>query len=356
MSPGCMARRQGMYRATAILLLTLCATQFALAQAPEQPGGGNMPAGLAQKQAFVQGLVENTSAIERFQTSQDVEAINLVFFAKDSQASAIARLKNGDFAGAEKLLNEAISRWILLLSLRMHSADSVALGAKQRVERVYASRGQPPDTEAFTARLRVESKRLQENHEKLQGSIEFLETPYRDYVKRAGRSPVGVPLIEDRELARFAERMSETKMHTAMGRNDGALRSLSNVAQLVRSAMNRLLNSVTVDYTMKFESLAEEYAYELKRNSSYLELIPLVIIEFKPTDDETPIIGKLVKENYLAIEQAREYAEKQDYQRALTTVYAATGFLELALCTAGLVAPYVWLSPYDWQSLLDSGI
>lgn len=327
------AKLEGICPAAAIFLLTLCVTQFAFAQAPVQPGGGNIQAGLAQKQAFVHGLAENASAAERMRASHDAEALSLVALAKDNYASALAGLKNGDSAGAEKQLNEVMSRWILLLSLRMHSTDSVALAVKQRVE----------------------SKKLLESYEKLLESVEFLEISYRGYVKRAGLSPVAASLSENPELARFAEGMAEARMHASMGRMDGALRALSNVAQLMRSAMNRVLDSVAVDYTMKFETLAEEYAYELERSRSYLELVPLAIAEFKPAEDKKLTIGNLVEQNRLAIEQAREYAGQRDYHRALATVYAGMGFLELALSTAGLVAPYVWLSPYDWQLGPDSG-
>lgn len=334
MNPVHTARPEGVRWAAAIFLLTLCVTQIAFAQAPVQPGDGNIPAGLAQKQAFVHGLVENSSAAERIHANHDAEALSLAALAKDNYASALAGLRNGDFADAEKQLNEAMSKWMLLLSLRMHSTDSVAFAVKQRVE----------------------NKKLLESYEKLLGSVEFLETSYRGYLKRVGLSPAAASLSEDAELARFAEGMAEVRMHASMGRVDSALQTLSNVAQLMRSAMNRVLGSVTVDYTMKFKTLSEEYAYELERNRSYLELVPLAVTEFKPTDDEKLTIGKLVEQNRLAIEQAREYAGQQEYDRALAAVYAGMGLLELALSTAGLVAPYVWLPPYDWQSWADSGI
>jgi len=334
MNPGHTTKPEGVCRAAAIFLLTLCVTQFAFAKTSGQPDAGNIPDRLAQKQAFVHSMVENAPAAERIRASQDAEALGLVTLAKNNYAYALAALKNGNFAGAEKQLNEVMSKWILLLSLQAHSSDSVALAVKQRVE----------------------SKKLLESYEKLLGSVEFLEKSYRGYVKRAGLSPVDASLNEDAELARLADGMVEARMYASTGRADGALKALSNVAQVMKSAMNRVLGSVTVDYTMKFETLAEEYAYELERNRSYLELVPVAIAEFKPTDDEKLTIGKLVEQNRLALEQAREYAGQQDYQRALATVYAGMGFLELALSSAGLVAPYVWLSPYDWQSWPESGV
>ena len=310
-------------RAAAIFLFTLCVAQFSFAQTPSQPGGGKIPPGLAQKQAFVQSLVENASSAEHIQASQDAEVLSLIALAKNNYASAVAGLKNGNTAVAENQLNEIMYRWILLLSLQMQSANSVALAAMP------------------------ESKKLPEGYIKLLGSVEFLEKSYRSYVKLTAPQPVGALSGEDEKSAIFAEGLAEARVNAAMGQKDDAIRALKNVAHLMRFTINRVLDSVKVDYAMKFKTTAEEYAYELEHNRSYLELVPVAIAEFNPLDDEKLAIGKLVEKNRLAIEQARGYAEQQDYQRALATVHSGIGFLELALKTAGLVAPYVWISSND---------
>ena len=326
-----IANLKGVCRAAAIFLLALCVTQFVFAQTLEQAGGGKSPSGLAQKQAFVQSLVENASSAEYIKASQDAEVLSLVALAKSNYASALAGLRNGDFAVAENQLNEVMYRWILLLSLQMQSTHSVTLAARQ------------PGG----------SKELPESYGKLLGTLEFLEKSYRNYVKHAVSQPVDASLKGGEISARFAEGLAEARVHVTMGQKDGALRALSDVAQLMRSAINRVLDSVAVDYALKFKTPAEEYTYELERNRSYFELVPVAIAEFNPMNDEKLAIKKLVEQNRLAIEQARNYAELQDYQRALETVHTGMGFLELALKTAGLVAPYVWMSSNDYLAFVE---
>ena len=313
----------------AIFLLILCVTPFAFAQASGQPGDGKDSPVLAQKQAFVQSLVENASSAECIKASQDAEVLSLVALTKNNYVSVVAGLRNGEVAAAENQLNEVMYRWILLLSLQMQSANSVALAANQ------------------------DGKMLPESYGKLLGTLGFLEKSYRSYVKRAAPPPVGASLKEDEKIARFAEGLAEARMQATMGRWGGALRALSNVAQLMRSAMNRVLDSVAVNYAMKFKTPAEEYAYELERNRSYLELVPVAIARFNPMDDERLAIGKLVEKNRLAIEQASNHAGQQDYQRALATVHTGVGFLELALKTAGLVAPFVRLPSNDYMAFVE---
>lgn len=326
-----IARSERVCRAVAIFLLTLCAAQFAFAQPLGQPDGGKISPGLVQKQAFVQSLVENASLAEYIQASQDTEVLSLVALAKHNYASALAGLRNGDIAVAENQLNEVMYRWILLLSLQMQPTNPVAPAARQPVE----------------------GKRLPESYGKLLGTLEFLEMSYRSYEKRAAPPPVDASLNGDGQSARLAEGLAEARRHVAMGQEDGALRALKNVAQLMKPAINRMLDSVAVDYALKFKTPAEEYAYELERNRSYLELVPVAIAEFNPMDDEKLAIKKLVEKNRLAIGQARNHAEQQDYQRALDTVHTGMGFLELALKTAGLVAPYIWISSNDYLAFVE---
>ena len=327
---GGIANLKGVFRVVFIFLLTLCVTQFAFAQTLEQADGGKNSSGLAQKQAFVQSLVENASSAEYIKANQDVEVRNLVALAKGNYASALAGLRKGDFTVAENQLNEVMYRWILLLSLQMQSTHSVALAARQPIE----------------------SKELPESYGKLLGTLEFLEKSYRSYVKRAV-PPVDASLKEDEKSVHFAEGLAEARMHATLGQKDGALRALSEVAQLMRSTINRVLDSVAVDYALKFKTPAEEYTYELERNRSYFELVPVAIAEFSPMNDERLAIKKLVEQNRLAIEQARNYAELQDYQRALETVHTGMGFLELALKTAGLIAPYVWMPSNDYLAFVE---
>ncbi len=280
--------------------------QGAFAQAPAQQGGANIPAGLVQKQAFARSLIEDASVAERIQASQDAEAIGLFALAKDSYSSALAAIKDGSFASAEKQLNDAMSA---MGKARRRVPDAAALAIKQRAE----------------------------YEEKLE-SVESLKKSYLSYLKSAGRKS-GAKDGETEESAKLgiSRLMEAAKKHATENQMGDALRALEKAEQVMRSAMNRVLGSAVLDYTPKFESPAEEYAYELDRNRSYLELIPVAIAQLKPTDEAKKNVEGLVERNRVAIEQAREYAGKQDYSRALSSIHTGTGYLQLALTAAGLV-------------------
>ena len=280
--------------------------QAVFAQAPVQQDGGNIPPGLAQKQAFARSLIEDASAVERIQASQDAEALRLFALAKESYSSALAALKDGNFAGAEKQFNDAMSA---MGKARRQVPDAAALAIKQRAE-----------------------------YEQKLESVESLRKSYLGYLKKAGRESGAADKETEESATLGISRLIEAaKKHSMEGRPSDALRALEKAEQVMRSALKRVLGSTVLDYTPKFETPAEEYAFELERNRSYLELIPVAIAELKPTDEAKRNIESLVERNRVIIQQARVYAEQQDYQKALASVRTGTGYLQLALTAAGLV-------------------
>lgn len=281
--------------------------QIAFAQASAPQDGASIPAGLAQKQALARSVIEDASVAGRIQASQDAEALRLFALAKDTYSSALAAMKEGNFAGAEKQLSEAMA----------------AMGKARR---------QVPDTAALAVKQRAEYE------EKLK-SVESLKKSYLGYLKSGGQKSGKDKETEESASLGINRLMDAAKKH-AMGNQLGdALRALEKAEQVMMAATKRVLGSVQLDYTMKFETPAEEYAFELERNRSFLELIPVAIAELKPPDDAKKNIEGLVERNRIAIEEARGYAGQNDYSRALSSVHTGTGYLQLALTAAGLVVP-----------------
>ncbi len=280
--------------------------QGAFAQAPAQQSGGNIPAGLAQKQSFARSLIEDASVAARIQASQDAEALRLFALAKDSYSSALAAIKDGNFASAEKQLNDAMS----------------AMGKARR---------QVPDAAALVVKQQAE-------YEEKMKSVESLKKSYLGYLKSNGKKPGSTDTDESASLG-ISRLMDAARNHAKDGHPGDALRALEKAEQVMRSALNRVLGSKVLDYTPKFETPDEEYAYELDRNRSLLELIPVAIAQLKPTEETKKNIEGLVERNRVALEQAREYAGQQDYRRALASIHTGTGYLQLSLSAAGLVLP-----------------
>ena len=282
--------------------------QGAFAQTPVQQSGGSLPAGLVQKQAFARSLIEDASVAARIQASQDAEAMRLFALAKDHYSSALAAIKDGNFASAEKQLNDAMSA---MGKARRQVPDAAALATKQQAE-----------------------------YEKKLDSVESLKKSYLGYLKSAGKKSGSADNETDESASLGISRlMDAARNHAKEGRPGDALRALEKAEQVMRSALNRIMGSKVLDYTPKFETPDEEYVYELDRNRSFLELIPVAIAQLKPTDEAKKNIESLVERNRVAIEQAREYASQKDYRRALASIQTGTGYLQLALTAAGLVVP-----------------
>ena len=287
-----------------VVFFALGVVHNTLAQAQQATGG--IPAGLAQKQAFARSMVEDVSTAERIQASQDAEALRLFTSAKDAYSRALSAIKDGDFVSAEKQLNEAMS----------------AIGKARRLA---------PDVAALAIKQQAE-------YEKKLESVEALEKSYRSFLKSAGRKPSASGNNTDEFASLGISKLVEAaKKHAKENRPDDALRALDKAEQVMRSALNRVMGSSVIEYAEKFETPAEEYAFELERNRSYLEAIPLAIAQFKPTDEAKLNIESMVKQNRESVDQARVYAGQKDYSRALASVRTGTEYLLNALAVAGLV-------------------
>ncbi len=280
----------------------------AFAQTPTQQNSGNVPAGLVQKQAFARSLIEDATVVARIQASQDADALKLFALAKDSYSSALAAIKDGNFSGADKLLNDAMSA---MGKARRQVPDAAALAVKQQAE-----------------------------YEKKLESVESLKKSYLGYLKLNGKQ-AGETNKDTEESASLGinKLMEAAKNHAKDGRPGDALRALEKAEQVMRSALNRVIGSKVLDYTPKFESPDEEYAYELNRNRSFQELIPVAIAQLRPSDEARKNIESLIERNRAAVEQARVHADQKDFRQALASIHMGTGYLQLALTAAGLVLP-----------------
>lgn len=99
------------------------------------------------------------------------------------------------------------------------------------------------------------------------------------------------------------------------------------------------IGSDTVVYTQTFGSPREEYRYELERNKSYQELIPLALAELKPSSETVRAMEAMVEQNMSKLKTAESQAGHKNYAAAAASLRQGTGFLQRALLEAGLAMP-----------------
>jgi hypothetical protein len=285
-------------------ILALAVAQVVSAQV--QGREAEVPLGLSQKQVFARGMLEDAALTKRIQASAVVEAQGLLKTAGESYSAALAAIKAGDFSAADKQLNQTLS----------------ALGRARRLV---------PDVAA------IESRQLAD-YQKILESVESLQKSYLSYFKRA-KPAAGTPENAQDELAKLgiAGLKDNAGLQLKQGHPTEAIAALEKAEGALKLALGRLLGAILIEYPRNSETLPEQYAFELERNRSYLDLIPVAINELKPTEDVKQTIDNLVEQDHAAIDLAAEYENLRDYAKALANVRVATSYLELALNAAGLV-------------------
>ena len=103
--------------------------------------------------------------------------------------------------------------------------------------------------------------------------------------------------------------------------------------------MNRVLASETIVYNATFATAAEEYGYELARNRSYEELVPIALAQLNSSRETAALSEQFVRQSRTLRDTARQQAADGNQQAAVRTMQEATGQLQKALRIAGLTVP-----------------
>jgi hypothetical protein len=105
------------------------------------------------------------------------------------------------------------------------------------------------------------------------------------------------------------------------------------------AGLNAMLGSSTLQYAKRFETPAEEHAYELERNRSYRELVPVAIAELKPRREAVVLVERYVAANARQLEAAEGHAAAGRLPEAIDALRSGTNSLQAALAAAGLAVP-----------------
>ena len=254
-------------RRWALGVVALGAMQLACAQQAAPQAGSVAPPGFLQKHVFVHQAIEDASVVRRIKDSGDAEAQRLFAAATASYVNARAALGKGDYVTAGKYLDEAMSA---MVKARRRVPDNAGMAVKQRAE-----------------------------YDRSLASVESLAKSYFIQIKQSSqKSSVSGADTEDRASMGIKRLIEAAKAHAKSGDYSSALQALGKAEQVMKSAVGRVLGSTVLDYTQKFETLAEEYAFELERNRSYVDLVPVAIAELKP--------GNEAKKNIEGLRQAED--------------------------------------------------
>jgi hypothetical protein len=294
------------------IVVTVTACAYTAAHAVQSESRVPSPAAkvsrqlVEQKEAFVIRVLSDSPAVKRIEASTNAEARKYLVDARESHAKAVVSMRNNDINGADRQLNDAT--W-LIGKARQIVPDPLARNVEQRMR--YAQ---------------------------ILESVESLRISYRRHLQRVkGRSPGMV--ANDAQLGKVAQLVNTAKSLANSGQLVQANKMLGKAERALMAGLTQVLGTKTIMYAQRFGTLAEEYDYELERNRSYADLIPIALAEFKPGSEVVREVRHFVDANRQRREQAQQLAAKKDHRAALTALRGGTAHLQSALTAAGLRVP-----------------
>jgi len=288
-------------QALCVQLLTSALALAAEIRAPASSTGISKSL-VTQKETLVKHLLADVPAARRVEGSGNAEAKKNIAAARDAYQKALVALKANDLTNADKQLNDAT--W-MIGKARQLVPDPVSHNSEHRVR--YAQ---------------------------MVASVESLKATYQRHLQRGRIQPASDP-----QMVRAVQLIDGAKREANADHLERANRTLAEAERLLMVNIGRVLGTRTIEYAQRFESPAEEYGFELDRNRSYTELIPIALAEFKPDSEAIRQVNYFVETNRQMREQARQFAGKQNYKDALAAIRGGTGYLQSALGAAGLRVP-----------------
>lgn len=259
-----------------------------------------------QKADFLKRVLSDSPTAKRIDASDNAAAKKHLASAQENFRIALLSIKNNDIATADKQLNEAT--W--------------SIGkARQLV----------PDPLAQSVEYRV-------RYAQMLDSVESLRISYQRHLQRAKPQPAGKG-ASDALLAKVAQLVDNAKGLAQSEQLMQANNSLLEAESMLMVGLSRVLGSKTVEYAQRFDTPAEEYAYELERNRSYVDLIPIALDRFKAGGDAAREVRKYADANRGLREQAQRHADAKNYPAAMTALRSGTTQLQSGLAAAGLRVP-----------------
>ena len=125
----------------------------------------------------------------------------------------------------------------------------------------------------------------------------------------------------------------------AKGDNTAAGIEIDKAYHLLKVTIESLRSGQTLVQSLLFESLEEEYHYEVDRNDTHSMLMRLLVEEKEKSDYTREQINKFVEQSKLLRQQADAYAGDGAYEVAIGLLEQSTKQLIRAIRSAGIYIP-----------------
>lgn len=292
--------------------LVLASAQVAYAQQAAQPAEAPRPISaqqVEQKAAMLNRVLNESPVAARIANSQNEQARRHFANARDLTLHARSLVAEGQLRAADSLLNEAIFE---------------VSKAQQMV----------PDPGTQQAAERARYSQLEDSVAALRRTAQ-IALPNAPEAKRA----------ESEQNLRAAEALVDQAV--ALAKSDKyieANRQLDKALMLLLKDASQRLAGHTIVYDHRFANRREEFDFELNRHRDFERLVPLALLEFRPSPEARALVDRHVA-------QARELRDRGEAQfardplAAIRDIVDGTESLRRALQAAGLALPQSTSTP-----------
>ncbi len=285
-------------RVSGLAFLALVPWIFTLAVAANPEPGTDVSARLV----YVERLLTESSAARKVDESGDPEAVELKAEARSRFDSAKQLAEAGDDSAAKAELGEAIR---LLTAAAKATHGDTEVSTKQAVD--YQSRRESVVALASAHDRIAKEKGLKEMNRELQATV-------------------------DSNLAAADGLLAD-------GKGDEARVSLDDTYETIKVSLEGLRGGDTLVRELKFETKADEYAYEVDRNDTHKMLIEVLLAEKMESSPMRATAEKLISNAEELRGKAEAAADKQRYEEAIELLEQSTKELIRAMRSAGIYIP-----------------
>jgi hypothetical protein len=286
------------WRQAAVILLMLLASAVNLAEVQaQQPTSDSRSALVKQKLLLLESLL-NSGKIKQLQDDGSDDTKAQLSRAKQLRDEARSQQVAGDVPAAEKAVDEA---------LRTVSTASAAVVKEP---------------------LLSPKIQLAQNAE-LATQVRGYSASIADALKKQGKR-------QDPRLGQLERMLDEAGKLTAAGRHGEANRLLTEAYRLAVATVSELRAGETVVIDLKFDTPADEYAYEQSRNRSHEMLVEMTLQEGRADGEKRDMVERYVGESRQLRTQAEVQAKAGDYRAAIKSLEEATKQLVRALRATGM--------------------
>ena len=258
-----------------------------------------------QKITMVDQLLNQSPVAARVLNSQNEQARRHFTSARELVSHARALIAASQLRGADALLNEAI--WEISR-------------AQQLV----------PDPGSQQAGERARYAQLEDSVLALQRTA-MIALPLPS--SRQGEST-------ERVSARASALVEQAVALARADRYIEANKQLDQALVLLLKDASMRLTGQTIVYDRRFADRREEFDFELERHRSFERLVPLAVVQYRPTPEARVLVDRYVAEARDLRERAQALVGS-DAMAAIKLVTDGTDSLRRALRAAGLVVPQV---------------